>query len=105
MIRPMRGQVILREERTEGLLWTPTPGPRAESTHTGRVLALGPPARTEGGAEVPHEYQVGDLVEYFWTHLEEKHTHEWEGQKAVWIPQSNISGVWFDDTPHAGIEE
>lgn len=96
MIRPMRGQVVVREEppAPSATLWTPDPTPRQVRTHTGRVLALGPPARTAGGVEVPHEYKVGDLVEFFFTHLEVMATNEWEGQKATWVPQSNISGVW-----------
>ena len=96
MIRPLRGRVVVREvPRVTGPLWTPDPRPRDVTTHTGRVLALGPPARTAGGAEVPHGYRVGNTVQYHFTHLEKMATVTWEdGLPATWIPQENVDGVW-----------
>ncbi len=95
-IRPMRGQVVVREDHPapSALLWTPKPGARQVHTHRGRVLALGPPARTPLGVEVPHAYAVGDLVQYHFTHLEEAARNRWGDEEAVWIPQANIDGVW-----------
>jgi hypothetical protein len=69
-------------------------------THVGRVLALGPPARLNGsGPEVPHGFEVGDLVQYHLTHLEKMATNPWppDGEMAVWVPQENVDGVWVDD--------
>jgi co-chaperonin GroES (HSP10) len=92
MIRPLRGQVVIREHTPPSLLWTP-PTPR--TTHTGRVLAVGPPARTPSGAEVPHGFQPGDLVQYHITHLEKMSLNRWDdGEPAHWIPQENVDGVW-----------
>lgn len=98
MIRPMRGQVVVREEppAPSARLWTPDPNPRQVRTHTGRVLALGPPARTTAGVEVPHGYRVGDLIQYHFDHLEQLLTNPWpeDGLPATWLPQVAIDGVW-----------
>ena len=96
MIRPMRGQVVIEEipQAPSARLWTPDPSARQVTTHTGRVLAFGPPARTPGGAEVPHGFGVGDLVQYHYEFLEKLATNEWGGVKAVWIPQQDVDGVW-----------
>ena len=95
-IRPLRGQVVIRETKaTTGPLWTPDPNPREVHTHTGRVLAMGPPARTPTGAEVAPGFQPGDLVQYHFTHNQENATNTWEdGALAHWIPQENVDGVW-----------
>ncbi len=98
-IRLMPGQVVIREETPEAsaVLWTPTPGARETHTHTGRVLAHGPPARVNGtGAEVPHGFTVGDLVQYHFTSHEGVATNVWplDGKVAVWLPQENVDGVW-----------
>ncbi len=92
----MRGQVVIQEisPQASAVLWTPAPGLRDVETHTGRVLAMGPPARTPTGAEVEHGFVVGDLVQYHFTHLEEAATNTWNGEKAVWVPQQNVDGVW-----------
>lgn len=102
MIRPLRGQVVVREvpPRPSAVLWTPPPGPRSVTTHTGRVLALGPPARTAGGVEVPYEYQVGDLVQYHFEALEKLLTNPWEdGEPATWVPQWCVDAVWIEPCP------
>lgn len=98
-IRLMPGQVVIREEPPEpsAALWTPEPGSRDVRTHTGRVLALGPPARVNGhGAEVPHGFEVGDLVQYHFTSNREGATRIWplDGQPATWIPQQNVDCVY-----------
>ncbi len=96
MIRPMRGQVVIEEipQAPSATLWTPTPGARQVKTHTGRVLALGPPARTPTGAEVPHGFEVGDVVLYRFTFLEKLAENSWQGRKAHWIPQQDVTAVW-----------
>lgn len=96
MIRPMRGQVVIQEipPQPSAHLWTPTPKPREVTTHTGRVLALGPPALTPGGVEVEHGYSVGDLVLYRFTFLEKVSANTWEGTPAHWIPQVDVVAVW-----------
>ncbi len=97
--RPMRGQVVIQETPPQPSvrLWTPTPKPREVVTHTGRVLALGPPARTACGAEVPHGFGVGDLVLYRFTFLEKVSLNEWDGVPAHWIPQQDVTAVWEED--------
>ena len=101
-IRLMRGQVVVREVEAapSGALWTPTPGARQVRTHTGRVLALGPPARlTEhpDSPEVPHGFVVGDLVQYHFGAMgtQEARTRLWtDGEPATWMTQAEIDGVW-----------
>lgn len=95
-IRPMRGQVVVREERSATTtIWTPDPNKRNVKTHIGRVLALGPPARTSKGVEVPYGFEVGDVVQFHFEHNESLCTNTWEdGKPAVWIPQQDIDGVW-----------
>jgi hypothetical protein len=66
-------------------------------THTGRVLALGPPARTKAGAEVAHGFTVGDLVQYHFVHNQAAATMPWvDGEPATWVPQECVDGVWED---------
>lgn len=98
MIRPMRGQVVIEEivDQPSRALWTPTPGARQVKTHRGRVLALGPPARTPSGVEVAYGFGVGDVVQFHYEFLEKLARNEWEGQKALWIPQQDVDGVWHD---------
>lgn len=101
-VRLLPGQVVVRELHPDasGVLWTPKPGPRETKTHTGRVLALGPPARLNGtGPEVPHGFQVGDVVQYHLTHLEKLATNPWppDGEPATWVPQQNVDFVWGEE--------
>lgn len=105
MIRPMRGQVVVREiaEKAAGL-WTPDANPRHAQTHRGEVLALGPPATTPrsfdgdawvGGREIAHGFRVGDVVQYHFTHNHDAFTMPWtDGGEATWLPQQNVDGVW-----------
>jgi hypothetical protein len=99
-IRLLPGQVVIREvdPAPSESLWTPAPGERERHTHTGVVLAVGPPARTHGGtgAEVPHDFAVGDLVQYHFTSHKGAATRAWplDGRPAAWIPQENVDGVW-----------
>lgn len=98
-IRLLPGQVVVREIHPEPSteLWTPGPGRRDVKTHTGRVLALGPPARLNGsGPEVPHGFGVGSLVQYHFTSHQDAATRPWppDGEDATWLPQQNIDLVY-----------
>ena len=104
MIRPMRGQVVVRECHVAQFLWTPDANPRQVKTHQGVVLAMGAPARTPmsvdgerwiGGVEIPHGFEVGDVVQYHFEHHQEAWTMAWEdGSPATWLAQKNVDGVW-----------
>lgn len=101
-VRLLPGQVVIREIQPEAsaVLWTPELGARDVKTHTGRVLAMGPPARVNGtGAEVPHGFAVGDLVQFHFVHLEKGARNPWppDGEMAVWVPQEAVDGVWEDE--------
>lgn len=93
VIRPMRGQVVIRETLPSHPLYIPTPRARDVKTHTGRVLAMGPPA-VEG---VDPGFNVGDLVQYHFTIHQEAHTVLWEdGAPATWIPMRDVDAVWYE---------
>ena len=98
MIRPLRGQVVVRENEATrtGLLWHPAPGQRQVKTHRGVVLAMGPPARDKWGNEIAPGFKVGDEVSFHWEMNEEAHTREWpdDGKPACWVRQYAIDGVW-----------
>ena len=93
-VRLLRGQVVVREElEASAFLWTPSGDPRETVTHRGRVLAKGPPALLMGH-EVPHGFEVGDLVIFSWSHHEKSFSREWvDGEKAAWIKQSDVHAV------------
>ena len=96
-VRLLRGQVVIREERhVSAHVWAPTPeNPRDVKTHRGRVLAMGPPAVTRKGHEVPHGFKVGDIVQFHFNHRERDFTRPWtDGEDAVWVPQECVDGVW-----------
>ena len=101
-IRPMRGQVVIREVQfsASNMLWTPAPSAREPRTHTGEVLALGPPSRlTEHptSPEVPHGFEVGDMVQYHFGAVgtQAARTRLWsDGKPATWLTQAEIDGVW-----------
>lgn len=105
--RVLRGQVVVREEldaahahyrhivtlrEREG---TDEDAERAaRKFHIGRVLAMGPPATTSRGVEVPHGFAVGDRVVFVWTHLEKAWTRNWlDDEPAAWLPQQNVMAV------------
>jgi co-chaperonin GroES (HSP10) len=94
-IRPLRGQVVVREipHEASAILWTPT-NPRAVLVHRGRVLAMGPPAQTARGVDVPHGFSVGDEVLYSHQIHERSFARPWtDGEAASWVPQEAVSGV------------
>ena len=94
MIRPMRGQCVVRELPWQRpvVIWTPDPEKRSVTWYRGRVLALGAPAllepNTPGSPEVPWDIKVGDVVVYGFVHNKDAHTRAWsDGEAATWIPQ------------------
>jgi co-chaperonin GroES (HSP10) len=98
-IRPLRGQVVIREHHDpSGLIIAPPQfyDERAKrpSDHRGEVLAMGPPAQLPNGVEVPHGFEVGDTVLFHWEHHEAGNTREWsDGQPACWVPQWAVDAV------------
>lgn len=95
----MRGQVVLREvDATTSDLWLPKADPKSRDlkTHKGVVIALGPPALLYDKHEVPHHFEVGDVVQYHFQHNLEGATRPWppDGKPATWIPQFDVDGVW-----------
>jgi len=108
MIRPLRGRVIVREDVEADYSHLrhivvpdvinddhPTALARRRTWHRGRVVAMGEPARTRKGAEVPHGFNVGDLIVFHWAHLESAWTFEWpDGSRVACIPQECVDGVY-----------
>jgi hypothetical protein len=99
-IRLMRGQVVVRElVKRASVIWSPDDDPKSRTvkTHRGIVLQKGPPAflcDVEGAPEVPHDFEVGDIVQFHVAHNLDAHTREWsDGQKALWLPQNAIDAV------------
>ncbi len=117
MIRLLRGMVVIREHTkadTEQFRNIIIPAvstqhdrhavARARKWHRGTVLAMGPPALTKKGAEVPHDFKVGDVVYFHFVHHEEGFTRPWsDGELATWVPQSAIDAVHVGGLPAAGI--
>jgi co-chaperonin GroES (HSP10) len=110
---PLRGRVALREivPLRTGLIWHPDQRPDteraedkslgllAQSSHRGRVLAMGPPALRHGH-EVPHGFAVGDevLFVYGLGLVEEGRRLVWEdGEECVWVTQEEVIAVCDPD--------
>lgn len=106
-IRLLRGIVVVREDyKSDTAHYTHIIVPdvstehdrkavaRARKWHRGKVLAMGAPAMTSKGAEVPHGFAVGDEVLFHWVNYEEGFTRPWEdGELACWIPQNAVDAV------------
>ena len=110
VLRPLRGRVAVREigvSRSDVLVlpdmvddWErkrdKSRGIRAQSSHRGRVLAMGEPA-TKYGHEVPWGFGVGDEVVFVFgaKGTEESRTSKWlDGEPCVWIAQEEIQAVY-----------
>ena len=80
---PLRGRVVIREHKEASRIVTiiDTRDPRSDltvsRTHRGTVLALGPPALTDEGHEVPHGFGVGDVVGFHFEATEAGRTTTW----------------------------
>jgi co-chaperonin GroES (HSP10) len=103
-IRLLRGQVVVREDHHAATrefthivvpeLGTAEERARKRTSHVARVLAMGPPALTRKGVEVPHGFAVGDTVVFSWATHEKSWTRPWvDGELAAWIPQECVHGV------------
>jgi co-chaperonin GroES (HSP10) len=109
MITPLQGRVVIRPivPTRHGMIVFPdmqrdwdrkdveSKGTLARSSHRGRVLAMGEPARTKkGGAQVPYGFDVGAEVVYTFAHNEKNATQAWDdGEECVWIPQECVQAV------------
>jgi co-chaperonin GroES (HSP10) len=94
-LTPLRGRVVVREIIEDSRsLWTPQGNPRERLTHRGIVLALGPPALTPLGAEVPYEYDVGAVVQFHFAGTEKGRIAPWtDGEPALWMAWFEIDAV------------
>ncbi len=106
-IRLLRGMVVIREDYDDAKRQFPSiivPDvstrddkdaiARDRTSHRGTVLAMGAPAITKTGAEVPHGFSVGDSVVFHFEHYEKGWTRPWaDGERAVWVPQVCVDGV------------
>lgn len=90
------------------MIWTPPSNPNHTRTHTGRVIAMGPPAlactvdkmgrcvsSSCAHPEVPHGFEIGDEVIYHYVHHQAAHTRLWpeDGKPASWVPQTSVDAV------------
>jgi co-chaperonin GroES (HSP10) len=91
----LRGRVVVREQKKpSSLIEIVDNDPAATVTHRGVVLALGPPVRTpKGGAEIPHGFKVGDVVQFHFEATEKGRMTEWDGAPAVVLAQREIDAV------------
>jgi co-chaperonin GroES (HSP10) len=101
-IRPLRGRVVVREHKSAQYSRYPSivipdtvmANERSRLTHTGTVLALGPPVRTKHGHEVPHECKPGDTVQFHFEATEEGRKTKWDdGAEALVMAQREIDAV------------
>lgn len=98
-IRLLPGQVVVRELLDRGTIIVPVTSEkliRSEArSHRGVVLAMGSPAKTPSGIEIPKGFSVGDIVYFHWIHNESKFTRPWppDALDACWIPQEAIDAV------------
>jgi hypothetical protein len=107
--RPTRGWVVVREEkRRSSIIVDPGFGEdvaRQTKTHRGRVLAIGPPALLHGFEtvdgvkaprdwEVPHLFEVGDIVQFHFEGTEKGRTTVWsDGESCLCMAQREIDAV------------
>jgi co-chaperonin GroES (HSP10) len=105
----LRGRIAIRPivEKSSGLIhfpedhqdWTRklnrADGVKAQTSHFGTVLGMGPPAIGAHGHEVPHDFKIGDVVNFTYQ-MSEKWSdgHVWDdGQPCIFIAQEHIQGV------------
>ena len=105
---PLPGRVVVRELAPQkvGLVWLPdqhydnkrdeekSRGKLARSSHSARVLAMGPPASTRIGAPIEPGFAVGDEVIYVYHANEAMRRREWvDGEPCLWLSQEEIIAV------------
>lgn len=70
---------------------------RSRRWHRGKVIAMGPPARLDGGTgpEVPQGFRAGDEILFHFEKHEKARTRPWppDGEPAVWLMQQEIDAV------------
>jgi len=110
ILRPLRGRVVVREDRRRtSVIIDPLMGnPREETTHRGVVLAMGAPAYacrhldalgrcqslTCKHPEVPWGFSTGDTVQFHFAGTEKGRTVDWtDGEPALWLAQHEIDAV------------
>lgn len=107
-VRPLRGRVVIRplEAKKIGLIHLPdmasdwarkaerSQGKKAKSSHTGEVIAMGAPALSKSGREIPPGFKVGDTVQFVFVHNQVEFTKEWvDGTQVSWVPQECVIAV------------
>jgi co-chaperonin GroES (HSP10) len=96
-VRVLRGRVVVRELKPSvgESIWTPAVDPRDQTTHTGKVLAVGPGAFSKGGVECPIDVKPGDVCQFHFEGTEKGRLAPWEdGKPALYLAQREIDGVW-----------
>ena len=104
---PLRGRVIVRPTgdsggyadsfRRAGLVMPDTLAFDARneknqnSLGRGIVVAMGPPARTKKGVEIPPGFKVGDEVIHIGQHL--SRLYQWNGEECRACSQEEVCGV------------
>lgn len=84
MIRPLRGRVVIREDkRHSSIIEIVGVDPRTITTHRGTVIAVGPPVLLDSGAEVPLHFKAGDVVQFHFEATEKGRTTDWEDERGV----------------------
>jgi co-chaperonin GroES (HSP10) len=120
MIRPLRGRVAIRPivPMRTGLIWHPDQRPDteraedkslgilAQSSHRGRVLAMGAPA-LRWGQELPHGFAVGDEVIYVFASggIEKTRAGYFGEEPCVWVTQEEVLAVVTPDAREALMHE
>jgi co-chaperonin GroES (HSP10) len=98
MIRPLRGRVVIREDkRLSSIILHPDENPREQKTHRGEVIALGEPFMLPSGALIPWPFVVGDVVQYHFEAAERGRTTEWGDAGVVCVMAAReVDCVWHD---------
>ena len=90
MIRPLRGRVVIREDkRLSSIIEVVGVDPRSITTHRGTVIAVGPPVflddQVETSPEVPLDFKVGDIVGYHFEATEKGRICDWGDHRDVLV--------------------
>jgi len=112
-VRLLRGRVAIREYQPKkiGSILVPDDyydkNEREETSHRGRVLAMGPPARTILGVEIQPDFWVGDDVLFIFDMpnadniegsgaTEQMRTGIWpeDGGPVVYVAQEEVIGLY-----------